>query len=99
MHNNTIKIGLTLFVVLPSRTSLYRGIYYAKYYGEEGRGMTFFLGKNKGERKKEKNYLNNGGKGLKNASFWEINPKNFRGGVFRFPPEPPLPQTYSSEVA
>ena len=39
----------------------------------------------------EENYIN-GEKGLKNASFWVINSKNFRGGVFR----PPLPQTYSS---
>ena len=42
------------------------------------------------------NYIKKGGKGLKNASFWVINSKNFRGGVFRPTPEPPLPQTYLS---
>ena len=36
--------------------------------------------------------MKKGEKGLKNASFWVINFKHFRGGVFR----PPLPQTYSS---
>ena len=32
----------------------------------------------KGERKKEENYIKKGGKGHKNASFWAIN-KNFAG--------------------
>ena len=37
-------------------------------------------GKNeKEERKTEENYIKNGGKDLKNASFWAINSKNFRG--------------------
>ena len=33
------------------------------------------------------NYIKNAGKGLKNASFWVMNSKNFRGAVIR----PPLP--------
>ena len=36
----------------------------------------------KGERKKEENYIKNGGKGLKNASFWAIISKKNRRGVF-----------------
>ena len=36
-------------------------------------------GKNeKGERKTEENYINNGEKGLKNSSFWVINSKKSR---------------------
>ena len=34
----------------------------------------------KGERKKEENYIKKGEKGLINASFWAINSKNFTGG-------------------
>ena len=41
----------------------------------------------KGERKKEENYIKKGGKGLKNASFWAINSK-------KNSPRPP--QTYLS---
>ena len=47
----------------------------------------------KGKEKKEENYIKKGGKGLKNASFWAINPpqtylsgKKFnlkRGGMIR----------------
>ena len=53
-----------------------RDIYYAKYYGKGGGEMAsrekkMKLGvreKNeKGERKKEENYIKKGGKGLKNA--------------------------------
>ena len=45
------------------------------------------LGKKyKGERKKEENYIKNGGKGLKTASFWAIISKKSRGGL----PTPPL---------
>ena len=41
------------------------------------RGKSEDLAKNlKWERKAEENYINNGGKGLKNASFWVINSKN-----------------------
>ena len=40
----------------------------------------------KRERKREENYMKKGEKGLKNASFWVINFKNFRGGVFQPPP-------------
>ena len=47
-------------------------------------------GRKKGERKKKKNYINKGGKDLKNACFWAINSKMFRGGVFR-PSLPPPP--------
>ena len=38
------------------------------------------------EIKREENYMKKGEKGLKNASFWVINSKNFRGGVFGFAP-------------
>ena len=65
-----------------------RDIYYAKYYGKEGAGGgKCLLGRKlrirekneKGERKTtEEDYIKNGGKGLKNASFWGINTKNFR---------------------
>ena len=34
----------------------------------------------KGERKKEENFIEKGGKRLKNASFWAINSKKNRGG-------------------
>ena len=45
------------------------------------------LGKKyKGERTKEENYIKNGGKGLKTASFWAIISKKSRGGL----PTPPL---------
>ena len=37
----------------------------------------------KGERKREENYMKKGEKGLKNASFWVINSKNFRKLVHR----------------
>ena len=52
-------------------------------------------GKNeKGERKKEENYIKKGEKGLKNASFWDINfLKIFTGGL----PTTPLALTYLSE--
>ena len=40
----------------------------------------------KGERKKEENYIKKGGKGLKNVSFWAIISKNFAGGGSSFPP-------------
>jgi len=67
------------------RIELYsRDIYYAKYYdsgGEWPAGEKMKLGvreKNeKGKRKKEENFIK---KGLKNASFWAINSKNFMGG-------------------
>ena len=36
----------------------------------------------KGKEKKEENYIKKGGKGLKNASFWTINSKNFRGANY-----------------
>ena len=41
--------------------------------------------KGKEKRKKRENYIKNGEKGLKNASFGVINSKHFRGGVFRPP--------------
>ena len=52
-------------------------------------GKKIKKGKKKGGKK--------GGKGLKNASFWVINFKNFRGGSSD-PPFTTLPHTYSSEV-
>ena len=61
------------------------------------------LGKNeKGERKKEENYIKKWEKGLKNASFWAINSTNFAGESSDPPPLPsggasPCPQqTYLS---
>ena len=58
-----------------------RDIYYAKYYGRGG-GKWLAGEKNEiRERKKEENHIEKGGKGLKNASFWAINSKNFAGGL------------------
>ena len=51
--------------------------------------------KSGGEKKKKEK--KKGGKGLKNASFWVINFKNFRGGSSD-PPCTTLPHTYSSKV-
>ena len=39
----------------------------------------------KGERKKEENYIKKGERGLKSASFCAIISTKFRGGVFRPP--------------
>ena len=44
----------------------------------------------KGERKKEGNYIKKGEKGLKNAPFWAINSKKF-AGPGGLPPAHPLP--------
>ena len=55
-------------------------------------GKKIKKGKKKGGKLHEK-----GEKGLKNASFWVINFKNFRGGSSD-PPCTTLPHTYSSEV-
>ena len=50
-------------------------IYYTKYYGRGGGGKKIRVRgkKSKGERKREGNYITNGEKGLKNASFWVMN--------------------------
>ena len=40
----------------------------------------------KGKEKKEENYIRKGEKGLKKASFWAINSKNFAGGSSDPPP-------------
>ena len=37
----------------------------------------------KGERKKEENYIKKGGKGLKNTSFWAINSKTDLSGKIK----------------
>ena len=42
-------------------------------------------GNEKGERKKEENYIKKGERGLKNASPWAIISKKIRGGVCRPP--------------
>ena len=39
-----------------------------------------------GERKKEENYIEKEEEGLKNASFWAINSKNFAEGGSSEPP-------------
>ena len=36
----------------------------------------------KGERKKEENYIKKGEKDLKNASFWAVISKNFTAGIY-----------------
>ena len=64
-----LNIGLK--VTSTFKANYYRDIYYAKYYGKGGGWEK----DEKGERKKEENYIKNGGKGLKNASFWAINSK------------------------
>ena len=68
----------TCFSPCLSRSS--RDIYYAKYYGKGGGEWSAGEKKlgvreknEKGERKKEENYIKKGEKGLKNASFWAIN--------------------------
>ena len=42
--------------------------------------------------------MKKGEKGLKNASFWVINSKNFRGGVFR-PPPPAVSRGFAPPAA
>ena len=70
----------TSFVAL----CLPRDIYHAKYYGKGG-GLSAGEKNEKGERKKEENYIKKGEKGLKSASFWVINSKKFPRG-FSDPP-------------
>ena len=58
------------------------------YSGIFMRQNTMGVGGEKGKIKTEENYIKNGEKGLKNASFWVINSKYFRGEgkrVFRPP--------------
>ena len=73
---------LKLYKAISCILCLGRDIYYAKYYGggggENGRWekkkKRRIMGKNEnGETKREENYIKNGGKGFKNASFRVVN--------------------------
>ena len=74
---------LKLYKAISCILCLDRDIYYGKYYGGGGgwrmaaakkNKKRRVVGKNeKGEGKREENYIKNGGKGFKNASFRVVN--------------------------
>ena len=65
--------------------------------GEKNAKLRFRGEKEKGRGKKRKICIVNGSKGLKIASFWVVNSKNFRGGLRGLISPPPTPPSKDND--